>query len=131
MSVWTILAALCLGVGAGMLAGMFGVGGGLLFVPALLALGLHQLEATATSLLAIVPTAAVATLRQRSYGNLRAGPALLVGLVSIGGAELGVQIATRLDEDVLRHGFGVLLLVVAVQLAVRSARRERSYPEEQ
>ena len=130
MSVWTILAAVSLGVAAGVLAGTFGVGGGILFVPTLLALGLGQVEAMATSLLAIVPTATVATLRQRSYGNLRVRSALLVGLGSLGGAELGVQVATRVDEDVLRRAFGVLLLLVAAQLVVRGARRERSYPGE-
>ena len=65
---------LALGLGAGVLSGIFGVGGGILFVPTLVALGLGQVEASATSLLAIVPTAAVGALRQRSYGNLRLRP---------------------------------------------------------
>lgn len=130
MSVWTVLAAIVLGVSAGMLAGMFGVGGGILFVPTLLALGLGQVEASATSLLAIVPTAAVAALRQRAYGNLRLLPALLVGVGSIAGVEVGVQIATRVDEDHLRRAFGVLLLLVALQLVARSARSGRRYPGE-
>ena len=65
MTGWTVLAALCLGLGAGVLSGVFGVGGGILFVPTLLLLGLGQVEASATSLLAIVPTAAVGAARQR------------------------------------------------------------------
>ena len=76
MSGWTIPSALLLGVAAGVLSGIFGVGGGILFVPTLVALGLGQVEAAATSLLAIVPTAAVGALRQRAYGNLRVRPAL-------------------------------------------------------
>ena len=122
MSAWTIAVALGLGLGAGLLSGIFGVGGGILFVPTLVLLGLGQVEASATSLLAIVPTAAVGAMRQRSYGNLRVRPALLVGVVSIAGAELGIQIATRIDEALLRRLFGVLLLAVAAQLALQVVR---------
>ena len=129
MSGWEIPAALCLGLAAGVLSGVFGVGGGILFVPTLLLLGLDQVEASATSLLAIVPTAAAGVLRQRGYGNFRARPALVVGAVSIAGAELGVQIATRLDEDVLRRAFGVLLLLVALRLAFTGARAPQRYPD--
>jgi uncharacterized membrane protein YfcA len=130
MSTWTIAAALSLGFVAGVLAGVFGIGGGTLFVPTLLALGLGQVEAAATSLLAIVPTAAVGAWRQRSYGNLRVRTALIVGVASIAGAELGVRIATRVDETHLRRAFGVFLLVVAAQLALRGARGARRYPDE-
>ena len=129
MSGWTIVAALVLGLAAGVLSGMFGVGGGILFVPTLVALGLGQVEASATSLLAIVPTAAVGALRQRSYGNLRARAALVLGAASILGAEVGVRIAKALDEDLLRRAFGVLLLVVALQLVLRGLREDRRYPE--
>ena len=129
MSTWTILAALVLGLGAGVLSGMFGVGGGILFVPTLVALGLGQVEAAATSLLAIVPTAAVGALRQRSYGNLRIRAAAVIGVVSIAGVELGVQLASRLDETLLRRAFGVLLLGVAAQLALGVVRAARRYPE--
>jgi uncharacterized membrane protein YfcA len=130
MSAWTIAAALSLGFAAGVLAGVFGIGGGTLFVPTLLALGLGQVEAAATSLLAIVPTAAVGAWRQRSYGNLRVRTALIVGVASIAGAELGVQIATRVDETHLRRAFGVFLLLVAAQLALRGAGGVRRYPDE-
>ena len=129
MSGWAIPAAVGLGLAAGVLSGVFGVGGGILFVPTLLLLGLGQVEAAATSLLAIVPTAATGALRQRSYGNLRPRAALVVGAVSIVGAELGVQLATRLDEDVIRRAFGALLLVVAARLAFGVARQSRRYPD--
>ena len=129
MSAWTIAAALCLGLGAGLLSGVFGVGGGILFVPTLVLLGLGQVEASATSLLAIVPTAAVGAARQRWFGNLWLRAALLVGVASVAGAEFGVQIATRIDESLLRRLFGVLLLAVAVQLTVRALHRGRRYPD--
>ncbi len=129
MSISTILLAVVLGLAAGVLSAMFGVGGGILFVPTLVALGLGQVEAAATSLLAIVPTAAVGIWRQTRYGNMRVRPALVVGIASIAGVEIGVQVATRLDEGLLRRLFGVLLLAVAAQLAVRALRPPRRYPD--
>jgi uncharacterized membrane protein YfcA len=129
VSVTTALLAIALGFGAGVLAGMFGVGGGILFVPTLLALGLSQIEAEATSLLAILPTVAAGTWRQRRYGNVDRRAALTLGLASIVGAVAGVQIATALPEDTLRRLFAVLLLGVAGQLAWR-ARRAAPYPSE-
>ncbi len=129
MNGWAIPAAICLGLAAGVLSGVFGVGGGILFVPTLLLLGLGQVEAGATSLLAIVPTAATGALRQRSYGNLRVRAAVIIGAASILGAELGVQIATRVDEDVIRRAFGVLLLLVAARLALGVLRQRRRYPD--
>ena len=129
MSTWTIAAAVSLGLAAGVLSGMFGVGGGILFVPTLVALGLGQVEAAATSLLAIVPTAATGVIRQRASGNVHVKPALVIGVASILGAEVGVRIARAVDESLLRRAFGVLLLAVAVQLAIRGARERRRYPD--
>ena len=121
---WALLAAGALGLVAGVLAGLFGVGGGILFVPTLaLVLGLTQLHAEASSLLAILPTAAAGAWRQRTYGNVRWRPALVVGVAAIVGVEAGVQIAEALPEHVLRRLFGLLLLGVAAQLALRSRRK--------
>ena len=78
---------------------------------------------------AIVPTAAVGVLRQRAQGVLSVRAALVVGLASILGVEIGVRVATGVDEDVLRRGFGVLLVAVAAQLAIRGFRHGRRYPE--
>jgi len=127
VSAATIALALVLGVCAGVLSGLFGVGGGILFVPTLLLLGLGQLEAESTSLLAILPTAAVGAWRQHHYGNLRVRSALLLGVASVAGVGLGAAIATSLPEHVLRRLFGLFLLVVAGQLAWR-ARRSGAYP---
>lgn len=127
MSTTTVILALVLGFATGVLSGLFGVGGGILFVPILVVLGLGQVEATATSLLAIVPTAAVGAGRQYARGRLRVGAALTLGVASIAGVELGVQIATRVDEGHLRRAFGVLLLLVAAQLGYRCLRR---YPDQ-
>ena len=123
----TVVLAVGLGVAAGVISGLFGVGGGILFVPVLVALGLGQVEAAATSLLAVVPTAAVGTWRQARYGNLRLRPALTVGVASIVGVEIGVQIATSLPEHLLRRLFGVMLIAVAAQLAWRALGSRASY----
>jgi uncharacterized membrane protein YfcA len=121
---WALLAAGLIGLFAGVLAGLFGVGGGILFVPTLtLVLGLTQIHAEATSLLAILPTAIAGAWRQRRYGNVRWRPALILGLAAVAGVEAGVQIAEALPEHVLRRLFGVLMLLVAAQIAWRALRR--------
>lgn len=122
MSASTIALALALGLAAGVLAGLFGVGGGILFVPTLVALGLGQLEAQATSLVAILPTVLAGAWSQRRYGNLAVRPALTVGLASVAGVLVGAAIAIALPEDLLRTLFAVLLLVVAARLAWRGGR---------
>lgn len=120
----TIILAIGLGFTAGVLAGLFGVGGGILFVPTLgLGLGLAQLHAQATSLLAILPTVAVGAWRQHRYGNVRWRPALALGLAGAVGVAGGGLIAESLPEHALRRLFGALLLVVAAQITVRAWRR--------
>jgi uncharacterized membrane protein YfcA len=123
VSVPTIVLALVLGLSAGLLAGLFGVGGGILFVPTLIALGLGQVEAQATSLAAILPTVAAGTWRQASYGNVRWKPALALGLASVVGVLGGAQLALSLPEDVLRRLFAVFLIAVAAQVAWRARSR--------
>jgi uncharacterized protein len=121
-----VLLAVCLGVAAGILAGLFGVGGGVLFVPTLtLGLGLTQLHAEASSLLAIIPTVAAGTWRQQRYGNVRWQPALVIGLAAVVGVEGGVILAEHLPEHALKRLFGVLMIVVAAQVALRAWRRPR------
>jgi uncharacterized protein len=114
--------AAALGLAAGALSGMFGVGGGILFVPTLVfALDLTQLSAQATSLAAMIPVVAVGAWRQHRYGNVRWRAAVLVGLTSIPGVFAGTAIATSLSDDTLRKLFATLLVLVALQL-VREAR---------
>ena len=117
---WRLVAAGALGLAAGALAGLFGVGGGLLFVPTLVWVGLGQLEAEATSLLAILPTVAAGGWRQHRYGNLRPRAAVVLGLSSIAAVEAGVLVAKALPEDTLQTLFALLLLGVAAQLGWRS-----------
>jgi uncharacterized membrane protein YfcA len=120
----TYALAIVLGVCAGVLAGMFGVGGGILFVPTLTWLGLTQLHAEATSLLAIIPTVIVGVWRQQRYGNVRWRPALVIGVSSIAAAVGGAQVAESLPEHVLRKLFAVLLLLTAAQIAWRARQKQ-------
>ena len=116
--------AVVVGFAAGILAGLFGVGGGILFVPVLtLALGLEQHHAQATSLLAILPTVAVGTWRQQRYGNVRWRASAILGVAGIGGVVAGGFLAESLPGDVLRRLFGALLVVVAAQIAWRAWKR--------
>jgi uncharacterized protein len=121
-----MIAAIAIGVCAGVVAGLLGVGGGVLFVPGLvifLNLGQHQAEAT--SLLAIIPVAIVGTFKQDGYGNVRRQDALLMGLLSIAGAGAGVALANALSGSVLRIGFALLMVLVAVQLAHKALSEAR------
>lgn len=118
-----------IGVAGGTLAGVFGVGGGILFVPALaLVLGLTQLHAEASSLLAILPTALVGSWRQQRYGNVDLRAAAIVGAASIAGVESGVQLAESLPQSLLRRLFGILLVLIAVQIVWRIRRRSGTIP---
>jgi uncharacterized protein len=119
----TYALAVVLGIGAGVLSGLFGVGGGILFVPTLTWLGLTQLHAEATSLLAIIPTVFVGVWRQERYGNVRWRPAVIMGLASIGAAVGGAQVAETVPEATLRKLFAGLLIVVAAQIAWRTRQK--------
>jgi uncharacterized protein len=116
-----VLLALALGVGAGMLAGLYGLGGGILFVPTLVVVfGLGQVEAEATSLLAILPTVAAGAWQQHRYGHVRWRAALVIGVAAIAGVEAGILVARSIPEETLQRLFALLLFAVAGQLAWRA-----------
>ena len=123
-----MIGAIAIGLAGGVIAGLLGVGGGVLFVPGLVFfLGLDQHHAEATSLLAIVPVAIAGTLRHDSYGNVRREDALVLGLLSLAGAAAGVALANQLTGPVLRDAFAALMVIVAAQL-IRRAFGEPSEP---
>ncbi|HET6171468.1 MAG TPA: sulfite exporter TauE/SafE family protein [Gaiellales bacterium] len=116
--------ALALGLAGGVLAGLFGVGGGIVFVPALtLGLGLGQLTAEATSLAAIVPVVAVGSFRQHRDGLVHWPSAGLLGACSLVGVLIGAEIALDLPESALRRAFAAFLLLSALQMALRARRQ--------
>ena len=118
-----MIEAALIGAAAGVVAGMLGVGGGILFVPGLvLGVGLTQVEAEATSLLAIIPVALLGAWRQSHYGNVRVGDAVLVGALAVPGALVGVVIVNAVPARAIEIGFACLMLFVAAQLVRRSVR---------
>jgi uncharacterized protein len=119
--------ALALGLTGGVLAGLFGVGGGIVFVPALtLGLGLGQLTAEATSLAAIVPVVAVGSFRQHRDGLVEWPSAAVLGACSLAGVLVGAQIALDLPEAALRRAFAAFLVLSAIQMALRAQRQLRA-----
>lgn len=121
----SVLAAMAVGLAAGGVAGLLGVGGGILFVPALAILLDHsQIEAEATSLLAIVPVALVGAWRQSTYGNVRLSDGIWIGVLSVVGVGVGTVVANELPQRALEVGFAILMLIVAAQLARRTFAAE-------
>jgi uncharacterized membrane protein YfcA len=112
-----------MGFAGGMVGGLLGVGGGILFVPALaIFLDESQVRAEATSLLAIVPVAIVAVWRQLGYGNVRVREGLVIGALSPLGVGIGVVVANAVPERALELIFAGLALLIASQLAMRALR---------
>ena len=116
-----MVAALAFGLAAGFAAGLMGIGGGILFVPALtIFLDKTQVQAEATSLLAIVPVAIVGTWRQRRFGNVRLADGILIGLLSPLGVIAGAVVANALPQRTLEIAFAVLMLFIAYRLVRRA-----------
>jgi uncharacterized membrane protein YfcA len=116
------LAAVLICLVGGMTGGLVGVGGGILFVPALTVfIGLSQVGGESTSLLMIVVVAIVGAYRQNGYGNVRVREALIIGALSPVGVLVGVALANHLSERALQLAFAALALFMAAQL-VRRAR---------
>jgi uncharacterized membrane protein YfcA len=115
------LAAALICLAGGMTGGLVGVGGGVLFVPALTVfVGLTQVEAESTSLLMIVLVALAGAYRQNGYGNVRLREASIIGALSPLGVLAGVALANQLSERTLQLAFAALALVMAVQLVRRA-----------
>jgi uncharacterized membrane protein YfcA len=121
MELSDLVGALAIGLAAGMAGGLVGVGGGVLMVPGLVIfLGESQLEAEATSLLAIVSVAAVGAWRQNGYGNLRLSDAVVIGVLSPLGVLVGTVLANALSERVLALSFATVQVYFAYRLARRA-----------
>ncbi|HEX5762349.1 MAG TPA: TSUP family transporter [Solirubrobacterales bacterium] len=115
-----LLAAL-VAVAGGMAGGLVGVGGGVLFVPALtIFLGLDQVDAESTSLLMIVLVALVGSYRQHGYGNVDLRDAAIVAALSPLGVLVGVVVANSVPQRALELSFAALALYVAYGLVRRA-----------
>jgi uncharacterized membrane protein YfcA len=123
-----LLAAL-IALAGGLAGGLVGVGGGVLFVPALTVfLGLSQVEAESTSLLMIVLVALVGTARQMGYGNVNLRDAALVGVLSPLGVLVGVVVANEVSQRVLELLFAAVVLYAAYGLVRRALKQPPEEP---
>lgn len=121
-SVWPRLVVV--GLAAGLLSGLFGVGGGTIIVPGLaMYAGFDRKLATGTSLLAIVPTSIVGALAYGAAGDVSVVTAAVLALGAVVGAQLGAWMLARISQRALRWAFAAFLAVVAVQLLLTDAAR--------
>lgn len=126
-----VIGLVAIGVAAGVVSGLVGVGGGVLFVPALVFfLDETQVRAEATSLLAMVLVAAVGAYRQSGYGNLRLRDGIVVGLLSPVGVAVGTVAANEAPERALQIAFAAVQLFFAYRLARRAIRPPEPAPTE-
>lgn len=118
-----LIVALCLA--GGLVAGLVGVGGGILFVPAMtIVLGYSQLDAESTSLMMIVFVAIFGAARQRRYGNVNIRDAVWIGVLSPIGVGVGVVVSNIVPERALELGFAALAVFMAYQLTRRALASE-------
>src|SRR4051812_12973400 len=123
MEAHEVIVAGLLGLLGGVVGGMLGVGGGIVFVPALaLVLGLEQVEAEATSLLAVIAVGMVGAWRQYGYGNVRPKDGAIMGALSLAGVAGGVAVANALPEHALKLLFAAVMLYFAQSLFRRALR---------
>lgn len=104
------------GLGAGVVGGMFGIGGGLIIVPALmLAFGLDQKTATGTSLLAqLLPVAIFAVVEYNRRGEVRTGWGLAIAVGLVGGTLVGARLTATLSPATMKRLYGVFLVSVGL-----------------
>lgn len=120
---------LLLGVVMGIASGMFGIGGGIIAVPALMTVfGMGDLLARGTSLVALAPAAILSSLINARRGTLRVRDSALVALPAVGFSLLGVALAFLIPPEVGGILFAALLLALAAQLAFRDIRKRRAQP---
>ena len=109
----------------GVVAGLIGVGGGVVFVPAMtILLSKGQVEAEATSLMMIALVSVIGTWRQIGYGNVNLKDAAVIGLLSPVGVLIGVVVANSVPERALRIGFAMLALYMAWRLLKRVFKKD-------
>ncbi|AWI27335.1 permease [Flavobacterium pallidum] len=114
MTTGVFLVLICIGLIAGMLSGLIGIGGGIIIVPMLLMVGLTQQTAQGTSLAVMLPPIAfLAVLNYHKAGNIEWKYAIIISLCFIVGSYFGSKIAINIDQKTLKRIFGVVLLIVA------------------
>lgn len=109
---------LILGLAAGVFSALFGVGGGIIIVPGLVALGLTMHKAVGTSLAIIIPTALSGVYAHYVYGNIEPKVMLAVAIGAIIGAQIGAYVAESLQDILLKRLFGVFIILVGLNMAL-------------
>ena len=123
-----VMSCIAVGLAAGLLSGLFGVGGGIVIVPALVLLaGYSQRLASGTSLAAIVPTATVGVISYAIHGSVDVVVALILAAGSVVGAQIGSWLLARLSQNAIRWGFVAFLIVVIVMLFVVVPSRDAEF----
>jgi uncharacterized protein len=116
---------ICIGIVSGAIAGMFGVGGGILIVPALVFFaGFSQHTATGTSLAVLLPPVglgAVISYYRQGFVDVRA--ALIIALFLFIGAWISSRAATRVPDAVLKLTFGIFIILVGIYLVISSVKK--------
>jgi uncharacterized membrane protein YfcA len=118
MSVSAILVLVLIGIAAGMLAGLVGVGGGVIIIPALIYfLGFTQKEAQGTSLgILLLPVGILAVMNYYKQGFIDIKVVIIISLAFIVGGFFGSKLALSVSQDTLRKLFGTLLLILAIKM---------------
>lgn len=118
-----VFGLIAIGVATGALAGLMGVGGGVVMVPAMIVFfGLPSIIAKGTSVAVIIPTAIMGTIRNRSANNVDLRAAMLVGCAGILSAVAGGFISVLLSDTMSNVLFAILLIAVAVRIVVQQIR---------
>lgn len=118
MTINEITILVCIGLAAGAFSGMFGIGGGLVMVPAMvffLAMSQHQAQGTSLGVL-VIPVAAVAAFNYYKEGELNVKYALIIGLTFVIGGYFGSKLSLGMSQLMIKRAFGVLMLVMALKL---------------
>lgn len=112
-----IIIYLIIGIAAGILSGLFGIGGGVIIIPTLVILeGFSQLKAQGTSLVALLPPVGIlAFLEYYKRGNTDLYAGIIICLAMVIGAKFGAQFANTLPIDVMRKAFGIFVILIGIK----------------
>jgi len=113
MTIQTIILLMCIGLTAGVLSGLIGIGGGIIMVPLLLLMGFTQTQAQGTSLAALLPPVTLlAVINYHKAGFIDWRFAIIISLVFVVGGYFGSKLAIHIDQKILKRVFAVTLLVI-------------------
>lgn len=126
LTLWLALGFIATGLVAGTFSGLLGIGGGIIMVPTFILLfGFSAVIAKGTSLMVIVPTGTTGTIRNSKYGNINLRVGLFAGIGGIPMALFGAWVSSRMSETLSQILFGVLMVVVAINMLRKTLQVRR------